>query len=58
MSQCSVVGIATGYGLNDLGVGVRVPVGSIIFHFPNRPHQLWGPMGTEGSFPGNKAVGA
>jgi hypothetical protein len=29
-SQVSVVGIATGYGLDDRGVGVRVPVGSRI----------------------------
>jgi hypothetical protein len=29
-SQDSVVGIATGYGLDDRGVGVRVPVGSRI----------------------------
>jgi hypothetical protein len=27
----SAVGIATGYGLDDQGVGVRVPVGSRIF---------------------------
>jgi hypothetical protein len=27
----SGVGIATGYGLDDLGVGVRVPVGTRIF---------------------------
>jgi hypothetical protein len=39
----SVVGIATGYGLDDLGVGVGVPVGSRIFTFPFRPDRLWGP---------------
>jgi hypothetical protein len=39
----SVVGIATGYGLDDRGVGVRVPVGSIIFCSPRRPDRLWGP---------------
>jgi hypothetical protein len=27
----SVVGITTGYGLDDRGVGVRVPVGARIF---------------------------
>jgi hypothetical protein len=27
MSRDSVVGIATGYGLDDRGVGVRIPVG-------------------------------
>jgi hypothetical protein len=26
-SRNSIVGMATGYGLNDRGVGVRVPVG-------------------------------
>jgi hypothetical protein len=30
-SRNSVVGIATGYGLDDQGVGVRVPVGTRIF---------------------------
>jgi hypothetical protein len=33
----SVVGIATGYGLDDRGVGVRVPVGSRIFSTSSRP---------------------
>jgi hypothetical protein len=36
------VGIATGYGLDCRGVGVRVPVGSRIFSFPRRPDRLWG----------------
>jgi hypothetical protein len=31
---------AIGYGLDDLGVGVRVPVGSSIFSSPNRPDRL------------------
>jgi hypothetical protein len=39
-SRDSVVGIATGYGLDDRGVGVRVPV---IFSSPSRPDRLWGP---------------
>jgi hypothetical protein len=39
----SVVGTATGYGLNDSGVGVRVPVGSRNFSSPRRPDRLWGP---------------
>jgi hypothetical protein len=39
----SVVGIATGYGLDARGVGVRVPVVSRIFSSPNRPDRLWGP---------------
>jgi hypothetical protein len=36
----SVVGIATGYWLDDRGVGVRVPVGSRIFTSPNRADWL------------------
>jgi hypothetical protein len=39
----SVVGIATGYGLDDRGVEVRVLIGSRIFSSPCRPDQLWGP---------------
>jgi hypothetical protein len=38
----SVVGIATVYGLDDRGVGVRVPVGSRIFSSPRRPDRPWG----------------
>jgi hypothetical protein len=37
----SVVGIATGYGLDDQGVGVRVPVGAGIFTSPCRPDWFW-----------------
>jgi hypothetical protein len=45
-----VVGIATSYGLDDRGVGVRVPVRSRIFSSPNRPdgseiHPTSYPMG-------------
>jgi hypothetical protein len=36
-SRDSVVGIATGYWLDDRGVGVRVPVGSRIFSTSSRP---------------------
>jgi hypothetical protein len=59
-SRDSVVGIATGYGLDDRGVEFRVPVGSRIFSSPRRPDRLWGPptsypVGTEGSFPGGEA---
>jgi hypothetical protein len=39
----SSVGIATTYGLDDRGVGFRVPVGSRIFSSPRRPDRLWGP---------------
>jgi hypothetical protein len=41
-SRDSVVVIATGYGLDDRGVGVRVPVESRIFSSPRRPDRLWG----------------
>jgi hypothetical protein len=36
-SRDSAVSIATGYGLDDRGVGVRVPVRSRIFTSPRRP---------------------
>jgi hypothetical protein len=39
----SAVSIATGYGLDDRGVGVRVPVKAEIFNSPQRPDCLWGP---------------
>jgi hypothetical protein len=42
-SRDSAVGIATGYGLDDRGVGIRVPVGSRIFSSPRCPDRLWGP---------------
>jgi hypothetical protein len=42
-SRDSAVGIATGYGLDDQGVRVRVPVGSRIFSSPSRPDRLWDP---------------
>jgi hypothetical protein len=42
-SRDSAVGIATGCGLDDGGVGVRVPVGSGIFSSQRSPDRLWGP---------------
>jgi hypothetical protein len=39
----SVVGIATGEGLEGRGVEVRVPVEPRIFSSPRRPDRLWGP---------------
>jgi hypothetical protein len=58
----SVVGIETGYGLDDRGVGVRVPVGSGIFSSPRLPDRLWAPPsllsnGYCGLFSGGKAAG-
>jgi hypothetical protein len=55
-SRYSVVGIATGYGLNDQEVRVRVPVGSRIFSSPHRPDRFRGPPsllsnGFRGLFP-------
>jgi hypothetical protein len=41
--QDSVVGIATGYRLDDQGVGVRVPVGLGIFSSSHHPDWLGGP---------------
>jgi hypothetical protein len=58
-SRDSAVGIATGYGLDEGGVGVRVPIGSRIFASSCRPDRLCPPphppvcpMSTVGPFPG------
>jgi hypothetical protein len=40
MNWNGVVGTATGYGLDDRGIGVRVPVGSRIFTSQCRPDRL------------------
>jgi hypothetical protein len=41
MNLGSVVGIATGYGVDDSGVEVRIPVGSRMFSYPCPPDRLW-----------------
>jgi hypothetical protein len=61
-SRDSVVGIATGYGLDDRRVGVGVPVGSRIFTSPtvqtgSGVHPTSYTMGTGGSFPGVRRSG-
>jgi hypothetical protein len=43
VSRDSAVGIATAYGLDDLGDGVRVPVGSRISSSLRRPDRFLGP---------------
>jgi hypothetical protein len=55
-SRNSLVGIATGYWLNDRGMRVRVPVGTRIFSFQRRLDRLWGSpsllsIGYRGLFP-------
>jgi hypothetical protein len=57
----SAIGIAPGYGLDDQGVGVRVPVESRLFSMSSR--QALGPtqppiQWVAGAFPGVKAAGA
>jgi hypothetical protein len=61
-SSDSVVGVATGYGLDDREVGVRAPVGARIFSFPCHPDRLWDRPnllynGYRGFFPGLKRQG-
>jgi hypothetical protein len=63
MSRDSSVGIATGYELEDGGVGVRVPVGQEFSLFHVVPtgsvvHPTSYPMGTGDSFLGGKTAGA
>jgi hypothetical protein len=53
---CRAVDIATGYELDDRGVGARVPAESTIFTSPYRPDRLWGePNSIGGSLSGGKA---
>jgi hypothetical protein len=61
-SRDRAVGIATGYGLNDREVGVRVSVGLRIFSSPCRPDRLGGSLnllynGYWEQCPGGKAAG-
>jgi hypothetical protein len=37
------VGIATGYRLDEGGIGARVPVEARILSSPRRPDRIWGP---------------
>jgi hypothetical protein len=61
-SRDSSVGIETGYGLDDLMIGVRFPAGEGNFSLRHRvqtgsgAHPASYPMGTGGSFPGGKAA--
>jgi hypothetical protein len=63
-SRDSSVGIALGYGLDDRSSKVRFPKGAGNFSLHHRiqngseAHPASYPMGTRGSFPGAKAVGA
>jgi hypothetical protein len=53
-SRDSVVGIANGYGLEDRGVRVRVPVGSRIFQTGFEAYPASYAMGTVALSPGIK----
>jgi hypothetical protein len=60
----SSVGIVLGYGLDDRASRVRFPAGAgnFFLHYSvqngSGAHPASYPMGTKGSFPGDKAVGA
>jgi hypothetical protein len=62
MSRGGVVVIATGYGLYDEGVRVRVPVRASSFLYAvqtdSGTHQASYSIGIGGSFPGGKVTGA
>jgi hypothetical protein len=60
LGRDSVIGKATGYGLDDQGVRVRVPVESRIsplhvVRTGSGVHPTFYPMGTGGSFPGGQS---
>jgi hypothetical protein len=63
-SRDSSVGIALGYGFDDLGSRVLFPAGAGNFSLHHRvqngsgAHPASYPMGTSGSFSGGKATGA
>jgi hypothetical protein len=62
-SQDSVVDVVTGYGLDDRGVRVRIPVGARFFFCPRRSDRFWDPPsllsnGIQGIFTPSKSVGA
>jgi hypothetical protein len=63
-SRDSSVGIALGYGMDDRGSRILFPAGTGNFSLHHRvqngsgPHPATYPMGTRGSFPGDKAAGA
>jgi hypothetical protein len=61
-SRYNVVGIATGYRMDDRGVGVRVPVGQEfsllhVVQTGSGVHPTSYSMDSGGSFPGVKAAG-
>jgi hypothetical protein len=57
MWQVCAVGIATGYGLDEQGVGVRVPEGERIFISPCRSDRLWGPPSLSNGYRGALSPG-
>jgi hypothetical protein len=59
MSRDSAVGITTGYGLDGLGIGVRVLVGARLFCYPRCSDRFSAiSNGYGGLFPPGKAAGA
>jgi hypothetical protein len=50
MVRCSVVDVATGYGLDDPGIGVQVSVGSIIVISVITDHEIFQNENYQGCF--------